>query len=100
MILLLRGGNMKLSLIMICDEDKEKVNKKLIEAGYSPTLIASTGEFLQFGKSILLLGIEEDKIQEVKEIVNEYTSSSQIKGGEILKGEIYILDAHMNRVRG
>lgn len=91
---------MKLILIMICDEDKERVNKKLIEAGYSPTLIASTGEFLQFGKSILLLGVCEDKIEEVKKIIDENTSSSQIKGGEVLKGDIYILDAQMNRVQG
>lgn len=91
---------MKLILIMVCDDDKERVNKNLIEAGYSPTLIASTGEFLQFGKSIMLLGIEKEKIDDVKRIIDKHTSSSQIKGGEVLKGEIYILDAQMNRVQG
>lgn len=91
---------MKLILIMVCDEDKERVNKNLIEAGYTPTLIASTGEFLEFGKSIMLLGVEEEKVKDVKEIIDAHTSSSQIKGGEILKGEIYILNAHMNRVQG
>lgn len=91
---------MKLIMIMVCDEDKEKVNKKLIEAGYSPTLIASTGEFLQFGKSIMLLGVEKEKIEEIKELIDKYTSSSRIKGGEVLKGEIYIMGAEMKRVQG
>lgn len=91
---------MKLILIMVCDDDKDRVNKNLIEAGFSPTLIASTGEFLQFGKSILLLGIESEKIAEVKDIVDTHTSSSQIKGGEVLKGDIYIVDANMCRVQG
>lgn len=91
---------MKLIIIMVCDEDKERVNKNLIEAGFSPTLIASTGEFLQFGKSIMLLGIETEKIDEVKDIIDKHTSSSQIKGGEILKGEIYIMNAQMSRVQG
>ena len=90
---------MKLVLVMIGDEDKDKVSKKLIEAGYTPTLIASTGEFFQFGKSILLVGVEEDKVKELKEIINTTTSISQIKGGEVLKANLFIMDARMERLQ-
>lgn len=90
---------MKLVLIMLCDEDKERVLKALIEYGYTPTFIASTGNFLEFGKSILLLGIEKEKLEEVKMIVDTNTRRSQIKGGETLKANLYIIDSKMIKTR-
>lgn len=86
---------MKLILIMICDEDKDRVLKKLVEHGYTPTFIASTGSFLEFGKSVLLLGVEEEKIEEVKGLVDMYTRREQIINGEVLKANLYVVDATM-----
>ena len=86
---------MKLLLIMICDEDKERVLKKLVENGYSPTFIASTGSFLEYGKSLILLGVEEEKIIDVKHLINQYTRREQIIDGEELKANIYIIDSTM-----
>lgn len=86
---------MKLVLIMICDEDKDRVLKKLVEHGFTPTFIASTGSFLEFGKSVLLLGVEEGKLEEVKELVDKYTRREQIIGGEVLKANLYVVDSTM-----
>ena len=86
---------MKLVLIMICDEDKDRVLKKLVEHGFTPTFIASTGSFLEFGKSVLLLGVEEGKLEEVKELVDKYTRREQILGGEVLKANLYVVDSTM-----
>lgn len=86
---------MKLVLIMICDEDKDRVLKKLVEHGYTPTFIASTGSFLEFGKSVLLLGVEEKKLEEVKDLVNQYTKREQIMDGEVLKANLYVVDSTM-----
>lgn len=86
---------MKLILIMICDEDKDRVLKKLVEHGYTPTFIASTGSFLEFGKSVLLLGVEEEKIEEVQGLVDMYTRREQIINGEVLKANLYVVDATM-----
>lgn len=86
---------MKLILIMICDEDKEKVLSSLLEKGYSPTFIASTGSFLEFGKSLLLLGVEKDKVEEVKMLIDQNTRRMAIKDGEELKAQLYVVDSKM-----
>ncbi len=90
---------MKLVLVMIGDEDKDKVSKELVEAGYTPTLMASTGEFFQFGKSILLVGVEADQIDALKAIIDKTTTSSQIKGGEVLKANLYVMSARLERLQ-
>lgn len=90
---------MKLVLIMIGDEDKDKVSKELIEAGFTPTLMASTGEFFQFGKSILLVGVKKEEISQLKQIIDNATTASQIKGGERLKANLYVMNARMERLQ-
>ena len=90
---------MKLVLIMICDEDKERVLKGLVEHGYTPTFIATTGSFLEFGKSLLLLGVEEEKMEEVQTIVDKYTRRAQIKDGELLKANLYVISSQMHKIK-
>ena len=86
---------MKLMLIMVCDDDKERVNQSLVKAGFTPTLIASTGEFLQFGKSLILVGVKAEQIETVTKIVDNHTDTSHIKGGEVLKANLFVLNASM-----
>lgn len=90
---------MKLMMIMLRDEDREKTLQILIENGYTPTYIASTGDFLQYGKSILMLGVEDDKVEEVKSIVDKNTDASHIKDGEHLKAKLFVLDAHCEKIK-
>lgn len=89
---------MKLMMIEVRDEDKEKVLRALIEKGYSPTYIASTGEFLQFGKSLFLLGVKESEITRVHETVKEHTKNTVIRGGEELRANVYVLNARVEKV--
>lgn len=84
---------MKLILIMICDGDKERVQKVLLEKGYTPTFIATTGEFLEYGKSLLLLGVEEDHLKEIEQLLSENTKRFHIKDGEQLKADMFVLGA-------
>ena len=91
--------SMKLVLIMICDEDKERVLKVLVEHKYTPTFIATTGSFLEFGKSLLLLGVEEDKMEELQSIVDKNTRRTQIKDGEVLKAHLYVIDSQMHKIK-
>lgn len=82
---------MKLILIMIRDEDKDKVQKELLVEGFTPTFIATTGDFLQFGKSLFLLGIEGKEMERVKTIIFENTKESQIKNGELFRANLYVM---------
>ena len=91
--------SMKLVLIMICDEDKERVLKVLVEHGYTPTFIGTTGSFLEFGKSLLLLGVEEEKMEQLQSIVDHNTRRSQIKDGEVLKAQFYVINAQMHKIK-
>lgn len=93
------GVDMKLMMIMIRDEDREKTLQNLVEKGYTPTYIASTGDFLQYGKSIFFLGVEEDKVNDVKQIVDVNTKGSHIKEGEYLKAKLYIVDSHYEKIK-
>lgn len=85
----------KLVLAMICDEDKERVQKVLMENGYISTLIATTGDFLEFGKSILLLGIAQNDIERVKKLLDETAKLHHIKDGEQLKANIFVMDTNL-----
>lgn len=60
---------MRLMLIVVSDEYKDKITSLLIEKGYPATEIASTGEFLQYGETILMLGIEEENVDNVVSIL-------------------------------
>lgn len=90
---------MKLVLIIICDEDKDRVLKKLTEQGYTPTFIASTGSFLEFGKSLFLLGVEEESLNDVKQLLQENTKRMHIKDGEELKAEMLVVKADMVKLK-
>ena len=84
---------MKLALIILCDEDQEEVTKYLVQAGYTPTLVASTGEVFEYGKSLLLLGIETGQLDEVQTIIYQHTHEYNLKESEKLRANIYVLDS-------
>ncbi len=85
---------LKLMIINVRDEDKEKLVKCLVEHQFTPTHIASTGEFLQFGTSVLLLGLEEERVAEASALVSDYTKPSKTEGNT-LKAEWYIINTKM-----
>lgn len=90
---------MKLVLFMICDEDKDRVLKVLTQCGYTPTFIASTGSFLEFGKSLFLLGIEEKNLEDVKQLLSDNTKRMHIKDGEELKANLFVINADMTKLK-
>lgn len=86
-------------MVMICDSDKDKVLKALVDKGYTPTYIATTGEFLHYGKSILMLGVEENNIEDVNKIIEENTSPLQISENETLQVASFVMNARCIRTK-
>lgn len=62
---------MRLIITIVQDQDVNVLLSALTEKGYSATKLASTGGFLRQGNTTLLIGIEENKAQEVMEIIKE-----------------------------
>ena len=50
---------MKLLLIVANDEFIDEITSALIQGGFTATEVASTGEFVRYGETILLLGVDK-----------------------------------------
>ncbi len=66
---------MKLVFAIVHDEDGHKVMDELNKNGFSVTKLCSTGGFLRSGNTTLLVGVEEEKVDKVIEIVEKKSKS-------------------------
>ena len=66
---------MKLIFSIIHNEDVNKAITELNTAGFSVTKLATTGGFLRAGNVTLMVGVEEDKAEEVINIFKETCST-------------------------
>ncbi len=66
---------MKLVFAIVHDEDGHKVMDELNKNGFSVTKLCSTGGFLKSGNTTLLVGVEEEKVDEVLGIIEKKSKS-------------------------
>lgn len=62
---------MKLIISIVQDEDSTDVIEALTEQDYRVTKLATTGGFLKSGNTTLIVGIEEDKVQSVINVIKK-----------------------------
>lgn len=62
---------MKLILAIISDEDSSKVIAELSKNDFGVTKLATTGGFLRSGNMTLLIGTEDEKVQDAIDIIKE-----------------------------
>ena len=62
---------MKLMFVIVCDIDDGAVVQSLVENDYRVTRVASTGGFLRRGNVTLMLGVEDDKVQAVIDLLHK-----------------------------
>ena len=65
---------MKLVFAIVSNDDASVVMKELNKEGYSVTKMASTGGFLRVGNVTLLVGTEEEKVQNVIDIIGKHSA--------------------------
>ena len=65
---------MKLLFAVISNDDTKTLMRQLVEARISVTRIASSGGFLRSGNSTLMIGVEEDRLEETLNIIKEKSS--------------------------
>jgi len=65
---------MKMIVAIIRDSDNEPVSNALVQDGYRVTRIASTGGFLRRGNSTLMIGVEDEKVEDAIELIKKSSS--------------------------
>lgn len=60
---------MKLVMAIVQDQDKNILSDALYEANIRVTKLSSTGGFLRSGSTTFIVGIEEERVDEVLEII-------------------------------
>jgi uncharacterized protein YaaQ len=62
---------MKLMFVIVGEIDNDCVVQSLVENDYRVTRVASTGGFMRRGNVTLMLGVEEDKVQAVMDLLHK-----------------------------
>ena len=64
---------MKLIVAIINNDDCPGVLSGLTEKGFGATKLSTSGGFLRAGNATLLIGTEEEKVDEVISVINEFS---------------------------
>ena len=65
---------MKLVLAIVGNDDQAAVLPALTAESFQATKLATTGGFLKAGNTTFLIGVEDNKVNRVIEIITEYSS--------------------------
>lgn len=68
---------MKMLLAIVHNEDAPLLLNELNERKYYVTKLATTGGFLKKGNTTLLLGIDDNQVEEVCEIIKQHSGRRQ-----------------------
>lgn len=59
----------KLCVMIVSDQDADRLMARMVEAGYPTTKIGSTGGFLRRGNATLLSGVHDDQVDNVADLL-------------------------------
>lgn len=62
---------MKMIIAIVRDNDTDNISHALILSNFRVTTIASTGGFLRKGKSTLLVGVEDEKLEQALRVIRD-----------------------------
>lgn len=84
---------MKMIIAIVQDQDLNPLQEDLTEKGFRMTNLASTGGFLRSGNSTLLIGVEEEKLEECLKTIEDNCKSREITTSVLsvtMPGDAYI----------
>ena len=85
---------MKLIMAIISDEDAFRIIEELSEEGFKVTKLASTGGFLRAGNTTLICGAEDDKVEDLIQIIQKKCKSrkqiTSINSAHLSTAENYV----------
>lgn len=87
----------KLIVTILQDQDANKVVEALVAHGFpGPTRISTVGGFLRRGNATLLLGTEDERVEQAAEVIREAVEASMpvsAQGEDPRRATIFLLDA-------
>ncbi|HEY8449357.1 MAG TPA: cyclic-di-AMP receptor [Bacillota bacterium] len=66
---------MKLIIAIVQDKDAGRLLEALVRKGFGATKLASTGGFLREGNTTLILGVEDDRLDEAIDTIRDICRS-------------------------
>jgi len=81
---------MKMIISIIHDEDNDRVSRSLTSENFRVTMIASTGGFLRSGRSTLLIGVEDERLERALQILRENCVTD--KDGKEKKAIVFVVN--------
>ncbi len=66
---------MKMILAIINQDDANLVVNGLMQSGYSVTKLSTTGGFLRAGNTTILVGVDDEKVDKVLNIIHQHSHS-------------------------
>lgn len=69
---------MKMVLAVIQDRDWVNLSKALTKNGFGVTKLSSTGGFLRQGNTTVMIGVEDEQVDEVLEMINKQCKKREI----------------------
>ncbi len=68
---------MKMIICIIQDSDKDEVIGALNKEGHRITVLPSKGAFFRRGNATLMIGVEDEKVDEVTELIKNNTLKNE-----------------------
>ncbi len=65
---------MKLLVAIVQDRDRENISQALVDAGFRITRIASTGGFLRRGNTTMMIGLDDERVDEAIKVFQVHCS--------------------------
>ena len=81
---------MKLIMCILKDEDKDSVSRGLNQAGYSATVMPSTGAYFRRGNATLMVGVEDEEVQPAIEVIKENCAPPEKEGQK--RATVFVLN--------
>jgi len=60
---------MKLVIAIVQDKDSNRLSNALVTEGFRATKLSSTGGFLKAGNTTFMIGIEDERVSEVMQVI-------------------------------
>lgn len=68
---------MKLLIAIVNNEDSNKVSSALTREGFTVTKLSTTGGFLMIGNTTFLIGADDERVQDAKDIIKTNSASKE-----------------------
>ena len=81
---------MKLIITIISDSDNDPVSQALVGKGFRVTHIASTGGFLRKGSSKLMIGVNDERVDEAIEVIR--TTTTPVNDPMLKRATVFVIN--------